>query len=180
MPGADLTAVKAQLRIDVATYDTQLQMYLNAVTAAVEAEVGPLEVRTFAETVSTRAQGFLLSNRPIQSIISVVPQLPTWPTFDGSDVTFDAEAGTVWRNDLGSLAGVWTVNYTAGNPVVSDDWRLAQLLLVQDLWETTRGGTRRPGMGGADPADALSNPYVMRRRVREVLGPSRHGGTGIA
>lgn len=173
MTAANLADVKSQLRITSGDYDARLQMYLNAVTKAIEVEVGPLSVQSFSEVVQTRATALLLSHRPIVAITALTPQINTWPSFTGADVAFDPEAGTVWRRDLGTLAGAWTVDYTAGHAVVDDDVRLAQLLVVQDLWETTRGSARRPGIGAADPSDALPSSYELRRRVREVLRGSQ-------
>ena len=179
MAAADLASVKDHLRISVTTYDAQLQMFLNGVTTAIEAEVGPLTIRSFVEHISTRAFALVLSYRPVVSIVSINPDLTTWPSYGPADVAFDGPAGSVWRTDLGTLAGNWTVTYTAGNATVGDDVKLAQLLVVQDLWEATRGGTRRPGMGASDPADSM-NTYEMRRRVREILRGPALGGSGIA
>ena len=142
-----LADFKTQLSITTSSYDTALTSYLAAAQKLVENRIGPVATASFSETVNARGSGLNLSYRPIVTITSLTPLLNTWPSFATADVAWDSRAGTVWRRDLGTLAGAWTVAYTAGNAgVITDSQWLAILLVGQDLWKNRRGaGTMRPG-----------------------------------
>lgn len=164
-----LTDVKAQLNITTTDYDGDLTHYLAAAQSIVEDYTGPLSVNTYSEYVESHRFTLMLSNTPIVSITSLVPSL-LGPGFLGADLGFNAQSGTAWRLDGGSLAGRWTVNYTAGTSDIPEVARLAILLVVQDLWESRRGAARRPGQGGVDPVQGADVGFTTRRRVRELIG----------
>lgn len=175
-----LQDVKAQLNIQSATDDDLLTRYLGAARTLVEARVGPLQVTSFTEDVETRASAFLLSHRPIVSIVSVTPKLLTWPSFAPTDVTFDARSGIVYRTDLGTLAGAYSVTYTAGWANCPDTWHLAVLVTVEHLWKTTRGGSRRPTQGGPDMlATRQGHPWSLPPAALELISDGPWYG-GIA
>lgn len=162
MPVPTLPDVKQQLNITGSTHDELLNAYLKSALALVEARVGPSTVRAFTEVVNVRANGVNLSYRPIVSVDSLVPLISTWPTFAATDVSFDARAGTVWRKDLGTLAGAYTVSYTAGWATFPENYFLATLVTVQHLWRTQRGGSGRPNQGGTDEVTVSLNGTISR------------------
>jgi hypothetical protein len=163
-----LTDVKAALNITGSDQDQLLELFRSSALKLIEMRVGPSSVQTFVETVSSHANALLLSNRPVASITSVVPKINTWPTFTASDVSYDIRSGVLWRNDLGTLAGVYDITYTAGWGTFPDNYHLATLVTVQHLWRTQRGGSKRPNMGGTDDL----NVHIGSGLTRTLLGGS--------
>lgn len=161
-----LTDVKAQLNVSGTEHDALLTTYLGAALRLVEARVGPSSVQTFTETVAGHSTALNLSYRPIVSVTSLTPLVDGWPSFTGTDVDFDERAGSVWRLDLGTLAGRWDVVYEAGWATWPDNYHLATLITVQHFWRTQRGGSRRPDTGSADDASlriGVGTSRLMRR-----------------
>jgi len=175
-----LADAKEQLNLETSADDDLLARYLGAARGLVEARTGPLEVTTFTEDVETRAAAFLLSHRPIVSITSVTTKLTSWPVISPTSLTFDAKSGIVYRTDLGTLAGAYTVTYTAGWATCPDTWHLAVLVTVEHLWKMTRGGSRRPSMGGPDMlATRQGHPWSLPPAALELLSDGPWFG-GIA
>lgn len=162
-----LAEFKTQLAITVSTYDTALTAYLASAQSMVETMInGTIATTSYSEVVNCRGNGLNLSHRPLVTVDSLTPLLSTWPSFASTDVQFDPKAGTVWRKDLGTLAGAWTVAYTAGyGGVIPQNWWLAIILIGEDMWKTRRGsGTRRPGSGEPDdlqPSGAYAFPPIV-------------------
>jgi hypothetical protein len=176
-----LAEVKTQLNINNTSSDAQLTAYLAAARSLVESRIGgPITTSTFSEVVNVRGNGLNLSFRPLVTVTSLVPLLSTWPSFTSTDVAFDPRSGTVWRKDLGTLAGAWTVSYTAGYAdTIPQNWWLAIMLVVQEMWETRRGAAAPNGLAGDDSYTVPGAGYLMGSRVAALLGDSIYYG-GIA
>lgn len=176
-----LADLKAQLNITVATYDAKLTEHLNAAQKIIENRVGPFSTTSFTETVNCRGNGINVSYRPIVTVSSLTPLLNTWPSFATADVAWDPRAGTIWRRDLGTLAGAWTIAYTAGwAGSIQDNWFQAVLVVGQHLWELQRGsGTRRPGSTADEQVQVPGAGFSIPRRALELLEDGIYFG-GIA
>lgn len=190
MPVPTLPDVKSQLAIDGAEHDELLVRYLNASLRLIEARVGPSSVVAKSEVVTGHGEGINLSYRPLVTVDTLTPLLDSYPSFVAADVAFDPRAGTVWRKDLGTLVGTWTVDYTAGWVSFPDNYYLATLVTVQHLWRTRRGGAKRPSMGNADDLTVTfgssmsrvvknGNTVTLPAAALELLGDSIFYG-GIA
>lgn len=165
MPVPTLPDVKAQLNITGAANDELLNRYLNAALGLIEARVGPSQVRTFTEQVTVRSFGINLSYRPVVSITSLTPLLDSYTSLTSADVEFDARSGSLWRRDQGTLAGSWSVVYTAGWATFPDNYHLATLITVQHLWRTTRGGSARPSQGNTDDLSVTNSSFGRLARL---------------
>lgn len=180
MPIPTLPDVKAQLGINGSSEDALLALYLKAALRLVEDRVGPSSVTTFTEIINSHATSLLLTKRPVVSITSITPKTDTWPNVEVADVAFDSTAGTVWRTDLGTLAGVYEVVYTAGWTDWRENWCIAVLVTVQHMWRTQRGSSRRPTQGGVDALGGrASEPEALPPLARELTSDGIYYG-GIA
>jgi hypothetical protein len=170
MPVPTLSDAKEHLNVSGSSQDNNILAYLKAAQNLIDARVGSSSVKTYAEQVMTHAPAMCVSWRPVKSIVSLIPNINTWPSFASSDVSYDARSGVIWRNDLGTLAGSYTANYTAGwtPDEYQDNWYLAVLITLQHLYRTQRGGSRRPNQGGTDDL----NVHVGSFMTRTLLGGS--------
>ncbi|MFF9129123.1 head-tail connector protein [Streptomyces sp. NPDC014806] len=180
-----LADAKAQLDITTATHDTELQGYIEALTAVVEGIVGPVETRTVTETVNGRGPALCLAQTPAVSLTSITPQLTGGTALDVAQLHLDGATGIIRRRDGGRFyGGPWTVVYTAGRPEVPPTIRLAALILLQHLWRTQYGAARGlTGIGGSDDF-SVSEPvpgfgYAVPNRVLQLLEPFK-SGPGVA
>ncbi|MCX5112208.1 phage gp6-like head-tail connector protein [Streptomyces sp. NBC_00378] len=166
-----LAEAKAQLDIETTTDDTELEAYIEALTAPIERLVGPVETREFTETVEGKAASLCLTWIPAVALVSITPTVGTGGALDLSSVVLDPATGIV-RHRAGTFAGtLWTVTYTAGRGTVPPTINLAARLLLQHLWRTQYGAAR--GGGGADDY-AVTEPipgfgYAIPNRVLELL-----------
>lgn len=171
MPAPTLADVKTQLNITSSDDDFELQSYLDAAVAVVEARIGPFATTEVTETVRSGGWRLMLNRLPVQSVTSLVATAPGTLTYATADLAWDSAAGTVWLRSGGSLAGEWVATYDSGLTDVPADVSLATLLIVAHLWETQRGAA---APSGALPSDVLdSGPtgigYLIPRRALELL-----------
>jgi len=95
--------------------------------------------------------------------------------------TVDPFTGVMTRRVAGTAvafaAGVANVkvSYSSGFATVPEDIKLAIKLLTRHMWETQRGGAKRPGTGGGDD---FSTTYVWPNRVQEIA--EAYSGPAIA
>ncbi len=168
-----LAEAKAQLDIDTTTHDTELQKYIDALTAPIERYVGPVENRSVSEVIEGRSSTLCLTNVPAVSLTSIVPVLTGGQAINVGDVYLDGTKGIVRKLDGSSFCGgLWTVTYTAGRGSVPETIRLAALILLQHLWRTQYGAARG-NVGGGDDFD-VTEPivgwgYAIPNRVLQLL-----------
>jgi hypothetical protein len=171
-----LEDAKAQLDITTDTEDVELEAYIEALTAPIERIVGPVEIRSFTETVEGRGASLCLSNIPAVALTSVVPTVDDGDPLELSRLHLDGATGIV-RYRGGSFAGtLWTVTYTAGRAEVPPTINLAARILLQHLWRTQYGASRGlAGIGGGDDF-SVTEPipgygYAIPNRVLQLLEP---------
>ncbi|MGP4048779.1 head-tail connector protein [Streptomyces sp. 2A115] len=172
-----LAEAKAQLDIDTATHDTELQVYVEALTAAIERHVGPVESRAVTETTTAGGAMLCLSHIPVVTLTSLVPVLTDGTAVTVSDVAVDSATGILRRKDGACFSGgPWTATYTAGRGTVPATIKLAALILLQHLWRTQYGASRGlSGVGGGDDF-SVNEPvsgwgYAIPNRVLQLLEP---------
>ncbi|MDV7220612.1 head-tail connector protein [Streptomyces prunicolor] len=171
-----LDEAKAQLDIDGSGEDTELQVYVDALTAAIERHVGPVETREFAETIEGRSAAMCLSHIPAVALVSVAPAVETGDDLDLSALVLDGATGIV-RYRGGSFAGtLWRVTYTAGRGEVPATINLAARILLQHLWRTQYGASRGlSSVGGGDDYSVTEAVpgwgYAIPNRVLQLLEP---------
>ncbi|MFE7444557.1 head-tail connector protein [Streptomyces chartreusis] len=174
-----LAEAKAQLDIESTSYDAELQAYVDGVTAAIEAHVGPVENRTVTETHDTPSSGarmLVLRETPAVSLTSVAAVLTNGTGYDVSSLDLDGATGTVRRLDGGRLFGPLRFVFTAGRGTVPPTINLAARIMVQHLWRTQYGAGRGlSGIGGGDDV-SVNEPiagwgYAIPFRVLQLLEP---------
>lgn len=174
-----LAEAKAQLDIDTTSSDTELQAYVDGVTAAIEAHVGPVENRSVTEVHDLPACGvrmLVLRQTPAVSLTSVAAVLTSGSGYDVADLDLDGETGTVRRKDGGRLYGPLRFVYVAGRGTVPPTLNLAARIMVQHLWRTQYGASRGlSSIGGGDDV-SVNEPiagwgYAIPFRVLQLLEP---------
>jgi hypothetical protein len=172
-----LAEAKAQLDIETTASDTELQVYIEGVTAAIEAHVGPVENRSVTEThdiPSGGARVLVLRQTPAVSLTSVTAILATGTEYDPAGLDLDPDTGTVRRVDGGRLYGPLRFTYTAGRGDVPAAINLAARIMVQHLWRTQFGASRgMSSIGGGDDFSVTEAVpgwgYAIPNRVLQLL-----------
>ncbi|MFB7421587.1 head-tail connector protein [Streptomyces sp. NPDC056210] len=172
-----LAEAKAQLDIETTTHDVELQAYIDGITAAIEAHVGPVESRAVEETHdldSGGARALVLQQTPVTSLTSITPVLTGGPSYSAATLTVDRVTGVVRRLDGGWLRGPLLVTYEAGRGTVPAAVNLAARIMLQHMWRTQYGAARG-NVGGSEDYD-VNEPvsgwgYAIPNRVLELLAP---------
>lgn len=166
-----LADAKAQLDIETTSSDTELQAYVDSVTAVIERFVGPVATREVSEVVEGRGPTLCLTHIPVVSLTSMVPLLTNGQAIDVSALAPDLPHGILRLRSGGTFTGMWTVAYQAGRTEVPPTLNLAARILLQHLWRTQYGAAR--GVPGADDWDTTQPipgfGYAVPNRVLELL-----------
>lgn len=177
MPLLTLEDAKAQLDIDTESHDVELRAYIEGLTSAIEAHVGPVENRAVTETVDSRGPRMALMQVPVVSLTSLTPVLTGGLALDVTALHVDGTTGVVRRRDGAYFyGGPWTALYTAGRGEVPATINLAARILLQHLWRTQYGASRGlSGIGGGDDY-SVTEPapgwgYAIPNRVLQLLEP---------
>jgi hypothetical protein len=180
-----LEDAKAQLDITTTTHDVELRAYIEGLTTAIEAHVGPVENRTVTEVVNAQGPILLLQQTPAVSLTSFTPVLDAGTALSVGDLHLDGPKGIVRRKDGGSFyGGPWSALYIAGRGEVPPTLNLAARILLQHLWRTQYGASRAgAGIGGGDDF-SVTEPvvgwgYAIPNRVLQLLEPYKIG-PGVA
>lgn len=166
-----LADAKDYLNIQTATADAELQRFIDAAEGAITQHCGPLAATSVTERIeSNGGQQLLLRRSPVVSLTSVTPVGGT--ALDSARLYLWADAGVVEFADGATpfTSNRYDVAYTAGRDAVPPDLLMAVRETVRHLWETQRGGSRRPGVGGDDTAIAGA-AYAFTYRIRELWAP---------
>ncbi|MEU1122132.1 head-tail connector protein [Streptomyces sp. NPDC005899] len=169
-----LDEAKAQLNLRTTASDTELQLYIDALTSVIEGYVGVVEEREVTETVAGQGPAVVLLQTPVLSVTSLTPVQTGGTAVDVARLHVDGPSGVVGYSDRSVFScGPWTAVYTAGRAEVPPSIKLAALLLLQHLWRTKNGPAR-----GASSSDdyAVTEPvpgfgYAVPNRVLELLEP---------
>ncbi|MGY1498543.1 head-tail connector protein [Streptomyces sp. QTS52] len=172
-----LDEAKAQLDIDTTATDVELRAYIEGLTKAIEAHVGPVENRSVTETVDSRGPRLALMQVPVVSLTSLTPILTGGLALTVADLHVDGTTGVVRRRDGGVFyGGPWDALYVAGRGEVPATINLAARILLQHLWRTQYGASRGlSGIGGGEDF-AVTEPvpgwgYAIPNRVLQLLEP---------
>lgn len=187
-----LAEMKTHLQIaqSTATYDVQLQGYIDAATLRVEKIANIVLPRSVAETYDGGSATIVLLKIPILSVTSVteysgiIPYPLTQAANPGAASSpycyqVDLASGLLVRLASGGVipfaSGVRNVaiSYIAGQGSVPADVALALKELVRHWWQWGQQANRAAFSEGAVPdEDAASNlGYGIPRRVVELLDP---------
>lgn len=171
----DVAAAKQQLNIPAAntSMDAEIQVYVTAVTAAVEIARGEaVDLRQFTDELTLRqSSSFLLTRAPAVDLVSVAT-VDGGTSWDVADLSLYGPTGRVTVVSGAPVDGLVRVVYTAGYATVPPNYQLAARLILQHLWETQRGATATvSGMvvGSEETYDPRSS-YSIPRRALELLG----------
>lgn len=172
-----LADAKAHLNITGSTNDEELRSWLESVTEVIEHKVGPVVVRTYTERV-WGGMLFALSHYPVISITSITPVYSSGLAVNLADLEINEDGGVVSRSDqIEFSGGPWDITYKAGRPIIPANISHAARVILKHLWETQRGGARRPTMGGDDGTFDAGFSFSIPRRAVELLEPHmRHDG----
>jgi len=169
-----LAQAKTHLNITSATYDAELQTFIDTAESVVSAYCGPLS--SSAATYRVRATGdtLVLPVAPILSVTSVTPVYPTGAAaLTMTDLWTDTDAAIV-RYVSGQWFGVgwYDVAATVGRSSVPPDLLMAIKEELRHLWKTQRGSALgRPGSSPEDNPDG--GGYLVPYHVMEMLAPYR-------
>jgi hypothetical protein len=144
-----LADAKTFLNITAATYDAELQTFIDAAEAALVKRVGPLVPTSVTSRVPGYGYSLHLPIYPVISLTSATPVLGTALTL--SDLYLEQSVGAVSYNGgaFFSSAG-YDVVYSAGRASVPPDLLMKVKIVLKFLWTTQRGTGARSGGGGPD------------------------------
>jgi hypothetical protein len=179
--------VKRQMRVTWTDGDDDLLTdYIVAATEIVEDLCGPmvrrqivgeyveLIGRTVWNEITVGVREFVLRERPVVSVDAVVSAISSGVVYTATDFIAEASTGIVRRLDNGTMYGPLRVDYTVGRTYVPRAVAVAVGIIVEHLWQSTRGGGGRigvPGPGGQDAAGQVSSYYAIPNRALQLLQP---------
>jgi hypothetical protein len=168
-----LALAKTHLNIPatVVTQDTELQTVIDAAEAAIVQACGGLEAASTSSRVRGGTDRLVLPVPPVISLTSVTPVGGTALTV--GDLMVSA-SGVVEYTAGGFFSDRWyDVVYSAGRASCPADLLLAVRELVRHIWDTQRGGTRRPGSStSSETANTIAGAaYLFPFRVEQLLAP---------
>lgn len=167
------------LNMTSGNHDGELTRMIDAAEAAIAKRVGPLEATAVTERVSGGRTSLVLNHPPFISLTSVTPVGGTALTVGD---LYLSPAGIVTYAESDTCFGErsYDVAYSAGRATCPDDLLMAVKELVRHMWDTQRGGARRPG---STTSDAASNTlpgaaYLFPFRVEQLLAPHELSSVG--
>lgn len=176
-----LASAKLHLNKNNTADDVEIQDFIDAASAVVVREVGPVVPTSYTESLPAPNGRLILTWAPVISITTVIEN---GATVAPSGYRLNATAGiiervngnapTYWAGN-GSQADI-TVTYLAGRTgAVPPNIRLATLELVAHLWRNSQMGRNRRvrGTGPEDDTQAVALGFSLPNRVRELLGSKR-------
>lgn len=167
-----LAEAKTQLKITGMTHDDALRRVIEATTRVVERHLDEVVAqRTITETVRATGRGtVVLSRSPVLSLTSM-SSLDGEVTWTVADLDVDTVTGVVRAVRGRHLCGLITAVYPAGYRVIPANYLEAAEIIVQHLWETTRGVAGVPRVGGLDDTTTVTGMgYAIPNRALELLG----------
>ena len=166
-----LAEAKTHLGISVATYDTELQSFIDAAEAIIAERCGPLTATSQTARIAGYTDTLVLPVTPVVSLTSVTPVNGSALTL--SDLYVYADSGlVVWNTSSWFGADYYTVVYSAGRSSVPTDLKHGIKELIRHLWKSQRGsGVGRPGTGGGSDDIAPVPGFLMPYAVAEIIAP---------
>lgn len=177
-----LADAKDHLNIPAAitTHDTLIQVFLDTIDESVEQAIGgPVVTRSVTERVEATDGGraLPLRRRPVTAVTSIT-SVATATALAVADVEVDPNANIARRRSglpfyAYALAGppVFTVVYSAGlGLAVPAQVSAAARIILDHLWETRRGPSARPSVGGDETVQTFGMGFAVPNRALELLG----------
>jgi len=166
-----LSAAKLHLNIAAATYDAELQAFIDAAEAVLAQRVGPLQSTAKTDRVTGYADALVVRTVPVVSLTSITD--PSGSALDLTNIHVEQRSGVITHN-LGQqfVQRYYTVVYAAGRAACPDDLLMADRELVRHMWTTQRGAGGRPGSAPEAPTGGYLLPY----RVQELIAPHLQPG----
>lgn len=182
-----LSDVKTHLRIPTTdtSNDTQLQGFIDAASAIVGYEVGPVTTTSFTETHVPRGSRVIVDQVPIVSVTTITEYIgrtaytlslqPPGSTTDNWGYSIDLpDSGVIVRRDgAGIEIPFWgtpvVVTYTAGLASTPPDVKMAVLEDLRGLWQQTQQGQRPGGTSGSTVDAWTVGPLRLFPRLAAVL-----------
>lgn len=168
-----LAAAKAYQNINVATWDAELQLFLDAAEAAIVNKCGPLTSTSVTKRVRGGKDFLSLSTTPVLTLTSVTPVGGT--ALDVSKLNGDPAGPIEYLAGGTFTARFYDVVYNAGRSTLPADLAQAVKEQTRHLWESQQGGTRRPG-AAAPQGPAPGSAYAFTYKVNELIAPYLQGG----
>jgi hypothetical protein len=163
-----LAEAKAHLNMTSTTNDEELRRYIDAATDFIESRIGYVVRRTVVETVYPSG-GVLFLTGPVISLTTMVAAYGYSGVY--SVANYSIAPGSAVLPNYGSSSlyyGPVTVTYVAGRAVVPALIRQAALDYIAWKWETQRGATPAPGMGGEFE---VTTPATVPFKILQALEP---------
>ena len=154
--------------------DDELRNFLQAVTEVIESKIGPCVRRTVTQRIADGGCTLALTQYPVISVTSVTSVWTGGPSWTGSSLVLDGDAGTV-TTQLGAVPfyyGPWDVVTVIGRAIIAERYLHAAKELLRHLWETQRGqlesGPLSASMGETFTTSA-GWAFSIPNRVLEML-----------
>ena len=174
---------KLQLGKTASADDTELQSYIDSVTAPIEHLVGPVMSATETEWHLPETQWLFVRRLPMVSITTVTAYEGTTartytaaadPSAAGSyTYLLEAGQGKLTRLTTGGGESCWDgrvkVVYTVGYSTIPTDLNLAARIIVAHLWRTQNGGAGLPSLSDEPEVEVEGFGYAIPNRARELL-----------
>lgn len=153
--------------------DNELRDFLAAVTEVIETKTGPCVRRTVTQRINDTCSGVItLTQYPVLSVTSVTSVWTGGPTWTGSSLVVDEDAGTV-TTQLGAVPfyyGPWDIATVVGRTIIPERIIHAAKELLGHLWETQRGQLAAPILGGGETVTTSNGmTFAVPYRVLELL-----------
>lgn len=166
-----LSEAKAQLNETGTEHDTEIQAYIDGVTAVVERRTGEVvEPRQITEHhVLSGVVTLMLRSVPARSLAEVetVDGSQTWDT---TDLHLDQRSGRLLVVDGPALSGHVLITVEAGYQTIPPNYTLAARIILAHLWRTQRGVGAPSAFAGAAASGEGGAGFAVPYRARELLG----------
>lgn len=183
-----LPEVKAQLNKTSTADDTELQQYIDSVTASVQSYCGTVEAVTRTETHQPCGPVIQLRGERVASITSVTEYVGTVAAVYTAAASPAAGGTSTYLLDpdipgrlvrIGSagydtpFTGRVTVVYQAGFATVPAALNLAARLIVQTMWRTQNGGAALPQLSDEPNVNIEGFDVPVPARAVMLMDPYR-------
>lgn len=165
----DLASMRPFLKITGLSDDVDLSVFMTVVESAWAAEGLPGESRAEVDELLGGKGSVAVRRCPVLTVTAITEGWDA-AVVDLATVHIRKDAGVVSLKS-GAFLDPVTVSYTWGFATVPPNIKQAMQLLLKHLWETQRGGARRPG---SEPE--VGAAYTWPNRVLQLAKPYMPAG----